>query len=414
MYLPFFIARRYFFGRKSRNVVNVISRITMAGIALSSLAMICTLSVFNGFSSLMTSLFTGFDPELRIVSVKGKTFNPQNGLSDIVFAKNYVEASTCSFKEQALVKSGNNQQVVTVLALDENYKQVYDLDNLLIGDGHYLLKDSVCEYGIMGIGLVYSLDCGMNPAFPLTLYAPKRGVKVNMNNVTANFNSAPFYSPGLAFQVSQPSYDNSYVIVPMSLARRLFDKSTEVTSIDLKIKDNFSVRKARRDLQTSVGPDFKVMDRYEQQSDIFRIVKLEKFISYLFLSFILLIACFNIIGSLIMLIIEKEGDTEVLSCLGLSRNSISNIFIINGILVSISGAVAGLAIGIVLALLQQHYGFIPLGNNGGFIVDSYPVKVKFADVIIVLLTVTATSLATVWPIKKIAWRFVGNKEKETL
>lgn len=414
MNIPFFIARRYFFGRKSKNVVNVISRVTVAGIALASMAMICTLSVFNGFSSLMESLFTGFDPELRIVSVKGKTFNPNMGLLSGISGKSYVEATTCSLREQALIKSGSNQQIVTVMALDEDYRQVYDLEGLLQGDGQYLLKDTICEYGIMGIGLVYSLDCGIHPALPLTLYAPKRGVKVNLNNASANFNSASFHSPGLVFQVSQQPYDNSYVIVPMSLARRLFDIRTEVTSIDLKIKDGTSVKKACRDLQMLVGPEFKVLDRYEQQSDIFKVVKLEKFISYLFLSFILLIACFNIIGSLIMLIIEKNNDADVLSGMGLPSNSISNIFIIDGILISITGAVAGLLAGLALALLQQHYGFVPLGENGGFIVDSYPVKVKFTDIVTVLLTVTATSLAAIWPIKKIAERFVVNRKEETL
>lgn len=387
----------------------MISGITIAGIALASLAMICTLSVFNGFHQLIETLFTDFDPELKIVSVRGKVFDPKSDIPADILSLPFVDAVTCSLEEQALIRYGTTQNIVTVKGVEDNVCDVYGLDNILRGSGEFVLQDNVCNYAVLGIGLVNSLDCGVQPAYPLTLYAPKRGVRVNMANPAANFNSSPVYSPGVVFQVNQQPYDDSYVIVSMGLAHSLFGYDNQVSSIDIRLKDGYSSRRAKKRIQSEIGENFRVLDRFEQQEDVFKVVRLEKFVSYLFLTFILLIACFNIIGSLIMLMVEKEDDSAVLVNLGMPDESVSRIFVYNGLLISIVGASVGLGLGVLLALLQQHFGFIPLGADGGFIVDSYPVCVRLTDVVVVLLTVTAVTLLSMWPVRSIARRFVNGR-----
>ena len=407
MNVPFFIAGRYLFARKSRNVINVISGITMAGIALASMAMVCTLFVFNGFSELMESLFTDFDPELKIVSVRGKVFDPAS--VGAVDSLPYVEKVTFSLQDQALARYKSTQQIVTVKGVEDDFRQVYSIDNILYGSGTPMLSDEICEYGIMGIGLMNILDCGIQPTAPITLYAPKRGTKINMTNPAANFKSESFYSPGVSFQVNQQPYDDTYVLVPMSLARRLFSYSNEVSSIDVKIRDGYPASRAHKELQKTVGDGFDVLDRYEQQADVFKVVRLEKFVSYLFLTFILLVACFNIIGSLVMLMLEKKEDSRILESIGMTEDAVSRIFIIDGVLTAVIGASAGILLGVLLALLQQWLGFIPLGANGGFVVDTYPVCVKLADIIVVLVTVTLVTLLSLMPIRRIADRFVRER-----
>lgn len=412
MNTPFFIARRYLFAPKSRNVINIISGITVAGIALASMAMICTLSVFNGFHELIESLFTDFDPEVRIVSSKGKVFNPSDsriaGLGDLP----YVEAVTHSLQEQALIRYNSSQYIVTVMGVEDNLCDVYELDNVLRGSGEFLFRDNVCDYAIPGIGLINHLDCGIQPVHPFTLYAPKRGTKVNLANPAVNFNSETVYASGLVFQVNQQPYDDSYVIVSMELARSLFGYEAEVSSIDLKISEGYSLSRAIKEITELAGDDFKVMDRYEQQADVFKVVRLEKFISFLFLTFILLIACFNIIASLVMLMVDKERDSAILGSLGMTPDAVSRIFVYDGLLISIVGSLVGLALGVILALLQQRFGFIPLGANGGFIVDSYPVCVRLTDVVVVLLTVTLVTLLSAWPIRRIADRMFSSSSGE--
>lgn len=407
MNLPFFIAGRYLFTRKSRNVINVISGITVAGIALASMAMVCTLFVFNGFHDLMTSLFTNFDPDIRIVSEKGKVFDPESlPLSDIS-DKSYVSSYTLTLQDQALAKYKSSQQIVSVMGVEDNYREVCNIDSILYGTGIPRLKDDVCEYGIMGVGLIHSLDCGIQPVAPISLVSPIRGKKINMLNPAANFTTESFYSPGVVFQVNQPPYDESYVIVPMSLSRRLFGYETEVSSVDIRLTDVANVRKAHKELQKMVGEEFEVLDRYEQQADVFKVVRLEKFVSFLFLTFILLVACFNIIGSLVMLMIEKREDAGILSSLGLPEESVSHIFVLDGLFTAVLGAVIGIIIGIMLALLQQRFGFIPLGANGGFVVDSYPVSVRMPDIVLVLVTVTLVTLIALLPMRRLARRFVS-------
>ncbi|MBO5933276.1 MAG: ABC transporter permease [Bacteroidaceae bacterium] len=407
MNFPFYIAKRYLFAKKSHNVINVISGISVAGIALASFALICTLSVFNGFNDLVATLFTKFDPELKIVSTQGKLFNTDNSKIKDLSELPFVEEYSFSLEEQALIQYRNSQQIITIKGVEESFYATSGIEDILRGNGIFMLADEVCNYGIPGIGIISKLGSGIQPAEPFKLYVPKQGERVNMINAAANFNSCNVYSPGVAFQVNQAKYDENYLLVSLDVAEKLTGYNNQATAIELKLSDNISVKKAKKRIAALLGTDFKVLDRYEQQEDIFKVVKLEKFISYLFLTFILLISCFNIISSLIMLMIEKQSDTEILRSLGADKSTTTQIFIYDGILISMIGAVSGVVLGTIAALLQQQFGFIPLGTNGGFIVDAYPVNLKIEDIVLVLATVLVVSYISIKPIGKLAKRVIG-------
>ena len=412
MNFPFFIARRYLFAKKSHNVINVISAISVAGVMLASFALICTLSVFNGFHDLVESLFKEFDPELKVVTTTGKYFNMDDERIQKASSLDFIDVFTFTLEEQALISYKSKQQITMIKGVQDSYHDLVNIETVLKGNGIYMLEDAVCHYGIMGIGLVNRMDCGMKPAYPLTLYIPKKDGRINMTNPATSFNHASIYSPGVVFCVEQEKYDDNYVLVSLDLAQQLTDRENEVTALEIKTKRGTSPRKAIRELQSVLGNGFQVQDRLHQQQDVFKVFKMEKFISYLFLTFILLIACFNIIGSLIMLMVEKQKDAGLLESMGAEQKTVERIFITNGVLISLIGAVSGLILGVIAVLLQQRYGFISLGSAGNFIVDAYPVSIEIKDIIVVLVTVLVVSFLSVRPIGPIARRFIRRSESD--
>ena len=391
-------------------MINVISAISVAGIMLASFALICTLSVFNGFHELVESLFKDIDPELKIVSSNKKFFDTNNEKINSVLEFPYIETTSFTLEEQALISYKSRQQIVMIKGVQDSYHDLVNIENLLKGNGIYMLEDQICHYGIMGIGLTGKLDCGISPSDRLKLYVPKKEGRVNVANPATSFNQADIYSPGVVFRVEQEKYDDNYVLISLDLAHYLTGRQNEASALEIRLKEGTSVNKAKREISAALGNEFHVQNRVEQQQDVFKVVKLEKFISYLFLSFILLIACFNIIGSLIMLIVEKQQDAQLLKSMGASQRTIERIFITNGVLISLIGAVSGLAIGIIATLLQQKYGFIKLGTEGSFLVDAYPVKIYFQDIVVVLVTVLVVSFVSVRPIGPIARRFIKKSE----
>lgn len=410
MNYPFFIARRYLFAKKSHNVINVISAISVAGVMLASFALICTLSVFNGFHELVESLFHDFDPELKIVSQTNKFFRTDEDRIKRVTELDIIDAYSFTLEEQALLSYKSRQQIAMIKGVDDSFHDLVGIENLLKGQGIYMLHDEVCNYGIMGLGLINKMDCGIKPAYPLRLSVPRKDGKVNVANPAASFNQANIYSPGVAFLVDQEKYDENYVLISLDLARQLTDRQSEASALELRLKEGVSMRKAKNELSQILGHEYRILDRMQQQEDVFKVFKMEKFISYLFLTFILLIACFNIIGSLIMLIVEKQADAQLLESMGAGKKDIERIFIYNGVMISLLGAVSGLALGIVAVLLQQKYGFITLGSSGSFIVNAYPVSIHVQDIILVLITVLVVSFLSVRPIGPIARRFIRKSE----
>ena len=412
MNFPFYIARRYLFAKKSHNVINVISAISVAGIMLASFALICTLSVFNGFHELVESLFRDFDPELKVVSTDRKFFSTDDERIGKVLDLDFIDVHTFTLEEQALISYKSKQQIAMIKGVDDSYHDLVGIEKLLKGNGIYMLEDEVCHYAIMGIGLMGYMNCGMKPAYPLKLYVPKKEGNVSVVNPTTSFNQASIYSPGVVFCVEQEKYDDNYVLISLALAQQLTDRGNEASALEIKTKEGTPMRKAIRELESLLGPDFKVLDRLHQQQDVFKVFKMEKFISYLFLTFILLIACFNIIGSLIMLMVEKQQDAGLLESMGAEPKTVEKIFIINGVLISLIGAVTGLILGVLAVLLQQKYGFISLGSAGNFIVDAYPVSIKTQDIILVLVTVLVVSFLSVRPIGPIARKFIRKSESD--
>ncbi|MCQ2068073.1 MAG: FtsX-like permease family protein [Bacteroidaceae bacterium] len=412
MNFPFYIARRYLFAKKSHNVINVISAISVAGIMLASFALICTLSVFNGFHQLVESLFRDFDPELKVVASDSKFFSTDDERIQKACNLDFIDVFTYTLEEQALINYKSKQEIAMIKGVQDSYHDLVNIENVLKGNGIFMLEDDVCHYAIMGIGLTSRMDCGMKPAYSLKLYVPKKEGRINMNNPVASFNQANIYSPGVVFCVEQEKYDDNYVLVSLDLAQQLTDRENEASALEIKTKEGTSLRKAIRELESVLGPGFRVQDRLHQQQDVFKVFKMEKFISYLFLTFILLIACFNIIGSLIMLMVEKQKDAGLLESMGAEQKTVERIFIINGVLISLIGAVSGLILGVIAVLLQQKYGFISLGNGGNFIVDAYPVSIKIQDIILVLVTVLVVSFLSVRPIGPIARRFIRKSESD--
>ena len=396
MNFPFYIARRYLFSKKSHNAINVISAISVCGVALATLALVCTLSVFNGFQDLVSTFFTAFDPQLKIVPASGKVFDGKD--KRIQLLKNIPEvALMCeSVEDNALVQYQGKQAMAVVKGMEDNFDELTPIDTILFGRGELLLHDEVVDYAIPGVQLLASLGTGVRFLDPLEIYAPKRGAKVNMANPAASFNSGNLFSSGLVFAVNQEKYDGSYIITSLQFARKLFQYTDEVSAVNLKLVAGADVDAVKRKIENVLGNDFRVLDRYEQQADTFRIMEIEKLISYLFLTFILMIACFNVIGSLSMLIIDKRDDAATLRNLGADEGQIFRIFLFEGRMITFIGAVSGIVLGVLLCWLQQRFGLISLGSSGSFIVDAYPVSVHWEDIVLIFVTVVAVGFLSVW------------------
>lgn len=403
MNFPFYIARRYLFSKKSHHAINVISGVSVCGIALATLALVCTLSVFNGFQDLVATMFTAFDPELKITSARGKVFDADDERIQLLRQLPEIEIFTQSLEDNAMVQYKGRQAMVVIKGVEENFNQLTAIDSVLYGRGQWCLHDEVVDYAVPGIELVSILGTGIKFLDPLEVYAPKRGVKINVANPMNSFQSDYLHSSGLVFAVNQQQYDASYILTSLSFARNLFQYDTEVSSIELKLNPDADIDVVKAYVKKLLGDDFLVCNRYEQQEDTFRIMEVEKLISYLFLTFILLIACFNVIGSLSILIIDKHDDVVTLRNLGADNPMISRIFLFEGCLISFLGALMGVVLGVFLCLLQQEFGFISLGSGdtaGSFVVDAYPVNVHLTDVLLVLITVLLVSFLSVqYPVR---------------
>lgn len=408
MNFPFYIARRYLFSKKSHNAINVISAISVCGVALATLALVCTLSVFNGFQDLVTTFFTAFDPQLKIAAVRGKVFDGQDKRVLQLKKMPDVEVYSESLEDNVMVQYQGRQAMAVVKGVEDNFDQLTPIDSILFGRGDLLLHDEVVDYAIPGIQLLSTLGSGIRFLDPLEIYAPRRGTKVNMANPSTAFVTGNLFSSGLVFAVNQEKYDASYILTSIDFARRLFQYTTEVSAINLKLKAGADTDAVKKHIQDLLGDDFLVQDRYEQQADTYRIMEIEKLISYLFLTFILMIACFNVIGSLSMLIIDKRDDVVTLRNLGASDRQIVRIFLFEGRMISFFGAFAGVVLGLLLCWLQQEYGLIALGSSGSFVVDAYPVSVHASDVLLIFITVLLIGFLSVWyPVRFLSKRLLN-------
>jgi lipoprotein-releasing system permease protein/zinc transport system substrate-binding protein len=381
--------------------------ISVCGVVLATIALVCTLSVYNGFNDLVSTLFSTFDPELKITPQKGKTFSPHMDLFNQIRNNPSIDIFAEIVEDHALVKFKDRQVVATIKGVPKNFNKLTAIDSILI-DGEFELRNNASsDYAVLGVGLSASLGAGAAFVTPLELFAPKRFGKVNLANPSNSFNKR-YAQVGAVFAINQPAYDENYMLVSLPLARELFDCHEEVTSIELKLEDEADLEKVKAEIIALIGSDYYVKDRFEQQEASFKMMQIEKWMTYLILSFILTIALFNVVGSLSMLMIEKRQDVETLHNLGADNRLIAKIFLIEGWLISGTGAIIGLVVGIALCLIQQHYGIISLGQTAGaFIIDAYPVRLVGGDLITIFITVLTVGFFAAWyPVQYLSKRWL--------
>ena len=408
MSLSFTLALRYLFSKKSHNAINIISAMSMAGIALSTMAMVCTLSVFNGFREVVEGLYTAFDPQLKVTPVEGKFVDSND--STLLLLRNHegVATATNVLEEHALILFEGHPMIVTLKGVDEQFVQTTNIQSILRGDGDALkLKSDEVYYGIPGLALSRYI-CGTNNFGMLQMCAPKRGERINVANPAESFNVDYLHSAGQVFIVNQEKYDNHYFLTHIEFTQQLFDQQDKVSALELRLKNDASLSSVQRELQTLAGNRFYVRNQMEQQADVYNVMSIEKLMSYFFLTFILLVATFNIVGSLSMLIIEKRNDMTTLNNLGATSGMVRKIFLIEGCLIALLGAFMGCVLGLLLCLGQQQFGWLKFGNGDGmFLLDTYPVSIELADLLLVFITVfLVTGISMWWPVRYLTRRLL--------
>ena len=410
MNFPFFVARRYLFSKKSTHVINVISSISVIGVAVATMALVIVLSVFNGFHDLVATLFTSFDPQLKVVPVEGKTAPADDPILTEIRQLPQVDVATETVEDQALAIYQGRQAMVKIKGVDDNFAELSHINDILYGDGTFSLHAANLQYGTLGIRLAQTLGVGAQWDGFLKIYAPKReGQLVDLSNPADGFVADSLNSPGVLFAVKQSKYDKDYIVTSISFARNLFGQQGMLSDLEIRLKEGSNLDAVKAQMQKIAGDKYRVLDRFEQQEDTFKIMSIEKLMAYIFLTFILVVACFNIIGSLSMLIIDKKNDVVTLRNLGATDKQITQVFLFEGRMIAVIGAVIGIGVGLLLCLLQQQYGFVRLGDSeGSFIVDAYPVSVHYTDVAIIFVTVIAVGWLAVWyPVRALSKRLLN-------
>jgi len=409
MLFPFYIAKRYLIAKKSHNIINIISIISVIGVMVGTGALIIVLSVFNGFEGLVLGLFNSFNPDLKVTVNEGKTFTLTEEQSRKIKHIPGIAFVIETVEENALARFGDKQSIVMMKGVEDDFTKMTPLDDFML-NGSYTLGSSNKPAAVIGAGVAYYL--GIYPeefAVPMSLYLPKRTRKALTGTPEQTFNSQPVHVAGV-FTIQQ-EFDLSYVIVPISLARELLEYENEVTSLEVGLKPDANQSIAVKEIRAVMGSGFDIKDRYQQQATLYRVMKSEKWAVFFILTLILVIAAFNMIGSLSMLIVDKKKDIAVLWSLGASKSQIRKIFFTEGMMISLAGGLLGLFLGGLLALLQQESGLLRLGGGEGtYIVDAYPVKVQLLDFIYVMITVVMIGAATTWyPVRQISRKYLAQR-----
>ena len=383
------------FAKKQFNAIHIITAISSAAVGVVTAAMVCVLSVMNGFGVMVEQLFSQFDPDLRITTQKGKSFSISEEKRNELLGLPSVDLLSESITETALVYFEDKQMPVQLQGVDAEFDELTGIEQI-ITDGHYEVYDGAFDRAVLGQGLAWKLGIGARFVSGIEVYAPKREGKVNMLRPDANFNRETCFIAG-TFAVNQQKYDDNLMLVDIDLTRRLLDyDSTEVTALQVAVAEGYSVKQAKKEIVSVLGEGYAVQDRYEQQEDFFRILRVEKLLTTLLLVFILLIATFNGIGSLSMLIIDKQQDIRTLSHLGASEKMIRSVFVLEGWMVNALGAFGGLVVGLVVCLLQEHLGLLKLGNGAEYVIEAYPVAVQGWDIVMVIVVVLALGAISSW------------------
>ncbi len=407
MKLSFYIAKRYLFAKKSRNAINIISAVSVAGVAVGTMALIIVLSVFNGLELLVTSIFNTFDPDIKITAAEGKTFIPDTTKLNLLSDVNGVCCYSLTIEENALLKYGDRQFIATIKGVDDNYTSVTNIDSAM-WDGEFMLRSGMGRpHAVPGVGIAQYLGININFITPLFIYVLRRSAESTLDPEDA-YNREYIFPSGI-FQIEQ-AYDSKYIYLPFDFAARLIENENEVSSVEIRFTDEADASAVQKNVTKIFGKDYLVQNRFEQQELFYKVMRSERLAIFFILTLILIIASFNIIGSLTMLIIEKERDIEILKSLGANSTLIRKIFIFEGWLISIIGAAAGIVLGFLVCWLQQTYGIVELPSES-LIMDEYPVVMKLKDFIIVPATVLLIGYWAAWyPVRYLTKKYLREHE----
>jgi len=404
--LSFYIAKRYLFSKKRTNLINIISAVSVAGMTIGTIGLIIGLSGFNGFDSLIKSLFSSFDADLKITLAEGKSFDAADPVlsgirnhRDVLYYSDVVE-------DNALLRYENRQVLATIKGVSDDFTKMIGLDTMIV-DGKFKLTDGDKQFAVIGQGVSYFLSAGLKQQNPINIYVPQKGRKSG-SSIQGSFNQGYIYLAGI-FSVQQ-ELDSRYMIVPISFAREIFDMKGKVNSIELKLKEGADVREVQEAISTKLGSRFIVKTRYQQHDYLYKTMQGEKYAVYLILILILVIASFNIVGSLTMLIIDKKEDIAILQSMGAGKVLIRNIFLFEGWSISLLGALIGTVLGIAICQAQITYGFVKLQGGGSFIIDSYPMKIIPFDILLIFCSVILIGFLAAWlPVKYISGKFLQDE-----
>ncbi len=395
------IAWRYLFSKKGHNAINIVSGISAAAVAVVTAAMVCVLSVMNGFGVLVEQMFSEFDPAIMVVPSHGQTLRTDAEPVVSLYAREDIAAVSMQLEQTALIRYKDHQLPARVMGVDTLFTRTAHIDSI-ITDGYYSVWDGAFDRAVLGRGLAAQIGINAHFTGALHLYAPERNGRINVLRPDQALRHEHAFIAG-TFAVNQIEYDDQLMLVSLPLAQRLFDYDEHTaTALRIQPKEGIKISHLKSRISDTLGPEFNVLDRYEQQEDFFRILGIEKLLTILLLVFILIIASFNIIGSLSMLIIDKSEDIRILSNLGAGEAVIRRIFLLEGWFISSLGTLSGLVIGVLLCLGQQHFGWLTLGNGADYVISAYPVQVQAADIILVAVIVLVLGFVAAWyPAKKI-------------
>lgn len=406
MKLAFYIARRYLISKKSVNVINIISGVSIAGVCTGTLALVIVLSVMNGISQILSTNFSSFDPDLKITPIEGKSFLLSDGDFEAVKQLREVASFTETIEENALLFYNGREYPATVKGVPDNYNQIIGLDSTFITEGDFVLNSPPHRFAVVGQGIAWYLSVGISFTEPIKFYAPKKG-KTSSLNLNNAFTQDYLFASGI-YSVHQ-EIDSKYILVPCDFARDLFQMNDKVSSVEIELQKNADLKDVQRKISKLLGTGFLVKDQFEQHESIFKVMKSEKWYIILILGFILVIASFNILSSLSMLIIDKKQDVAILQSMGAETKLIRRIFMIEGWLISIIGAIAGIVLGVVIVWLQIHFELLKLpGSDGTYIMSAYPVQIQISDLIIVFLMVSGIGFLASWyPVRYISGKYLS-------
>jgi lipoprotein-releasing system permease protein len=401
----FYIARRYLISKKSVNVINIISGISVAGVTVGTFALVVILSVFNGLDFSIKSLFSSFDPELQITATKGKSFDLTEESFNQLNQIKGIASVTPVIEENALLRYGDRQYFVTIKGVPSNYDEVSGLDSTSITSGRFILEAQQNPFAVVGQGVAYYLSVGLNFTEPIHIYTLKKGTS-GLPNLANAFNHSAIYASGIF--ANQQEIDSRYVLVPFDYARELFQMDNKVSAVELGLKDGIEAEDIQPEVSEKLGDGFLVKTQNQQHELFYKVMQSEKWAIFVILAFVLIIASFNILGSLSMLIIDKKADIAILQSIGANQKLIRTIFLFEGWMISLAGAIFGLLSGILICWIQIHFEVLKIpGNEGAFIFSAYPVQVRAGDLLAIFLLVTGIGFMAAWyPVRFISGKYL--------